>query len=101
MKTLHGFLEWVSLRDPRSLISFDGEIYTVPEGSNWRAIGWLVTAAATGHPLSYRLPVTLEVDDERVIWRAAVKVDEERSVAFSLPDGALTFSGFAPSFWSA
>jgi hypothetical protein len=89
MKTLRGKLEKVSWLATGALIFFDGEVYTVPEGSNARAIGWLVTARQGG------CPVTLEVDDKWVIRKATIEV-EGHTVEAELPNGTLKISGPAP-----
>ena len=86
MKTLRGKLDKVSWLATGALIFFDGELYTVPKGSNEKAIGWLVLASEQG------FPITLEVDDDGVI-RAATIVAEGHTLAFPLPSGKLTVSG--------
>ncbi len=89
MKTLCGKLEKVSWLATGALIFFDGEVYTVPEGSNEKAIWWLVIARQEG------FPATLGVDDKGVIRKATVEV-EGHTVETELPNGTLKISGPDP-----
>jgi hypothetical protein len=89
MMTLRGKLEKVSWLTTGALIFFDGEVYTVPEGSNERAIGWLVDARTWGWP------VTLKVDDKGVIRKVTVEV-EGHTVEAELPNGTLKIFGPDP-----